>query len=227
MRTWWTRPLICATCSRVSATTSSPRDGTCSERHGPLDLAGVHDHEPAAHQLVEHLTSSLTTAHPQRQVGVVRIGEPTDTLELDHAAGCVAGREVEHSPASDGGELVAVADQRHASAGGVGELEERPGGVLVEHPGLVDDQDGTAVQPWRIGRRCHPSPATVLVPAVAVLVQQPRHRVRCRADLTGRDLGGLPGRRDDQHPPAARLDLRSLSRRAAASCPSRRRPRPR
>ena len=153
--------------------------GTCGERRGPLDLAGVHDHEPAAHELVEDLTSSLTTAHPQRQVGVLRIGEAADPLELDDAIGCVASREVEHSPASDGGELVPVADQRHLGAGVVGELEERAGGVLVEHPGLVDDEEGTAVQPRRTGRRRHPSPPTVRVPAVAVLVQQPRHGVRC------------------------------------------------
>ena len=158
--------------------------------------------------ITEDLPRLLTTPHPQREVGVLRIGEAADPFELDDAIGCVAGREVEHSHASDGGELMAVADQSHASAGGVGELEERPGGVLVEHPRLVDDHYGTAVEPWRIGRRCHPSPATVLVPAVAVLVQEPRHGVRGSADLAGGDLGGLPGRRDDQHPPTARLDLR-------------------
>ena len=57
-RTWWARPLIRATCSRVSATTSSPRAARTASAAVPLDLAGVHDHEPAPYQLVEDLTRS-------------------------------------------------------------------------------------------------------------------------------------------------------------------------
>ncbi|WP_231482777.1 hypothetical protein [Nocardioides sp. URHA0020] len=49
--------------------------GARREHSGPLDAAGVHDHKTSADELVEHLTSSLTTAHLQRQVGVLRIGE--------------------------------------------------------------------------------------------------------------------------------------------------------
>ncbi len=53
------------------------------------------------------------------------------------------GGVVEDAAAADGGELVAVADERDPCAGLVGDGEQRAGGVLVEHPGLVDEQQVT------------------------------------------------------------------------------------
>jgi hypothetical protein len=44
---------------------------------------------------------------------------------------------------------VAVAHQREGCAGLVGQLEERAGGVLVEHSGLVDHQECPVVEPGR------------------------------------------------------------------------------
>ncbi len=72
--------------------------------------------------------------------------------------------EVEHAAAADRGQLVPVTDQRDPRAGLVGDGQQRAGGVLVEHPGLVDQQHVTASgsQPGR-GRR----PVSGRFPAVA------------------------------------------------------------
>jgi hypothetical protein len=133
-----------------------------------------------------------------------------DALELDQPTRRESGGQVEHSPASDRRQLVPVADQRHPSTGGVGELEQCAGRVLVEHPGLVDDQEGAAIEARRVGCRLRPLPAPVLVPAVTVLVQEPSHGVRRGADFGRRDLCSLASRRQDQHPSTACLDLCSL-----------------
>lgn len=46
---------------------------------------------------------------------------------------------VEDATAPDGRQLVPVPDERYSCARLVGDGEECSGGVLVEHPGLVDE----------------------------------------------------------------------------------------
>ncbi len=169
----------------------SPAGGVHREDLLPLDLAGV-DHDLApAHQLVEECAGVLALAHPQRQGRVSGVGEPADTLELDMTLGGVPGGEVEHSPTPDRGELMPVPHQDQRSAGGVGELEQGAGGVLVQHPGLVDHQQGPPAQPGCGRRGFGAGPAAVLVPSVAVLVQQPARPTEpgCRS---GGRRPGLP-----------------------------------
>ena len=61
---------------------------------------------------------------------------------------------VEDAAAADGGQLVAVADERDPGAGFIGDSEQGSRGVLVEHPGLVDEQQVTRQQPGhRVGAR--------------------------------------------------------------------------
>ena len=82
---------------------------------------------------------------------------------------------VEDAAASDGRELVPVADERDPRSGLVGDRQERAGGVLVEHPRLVDQQQVTRSKSGGgsgvgVGS---PGPVPVVVPAPAVLVDQP------------------------------------------------------
>jgi hypothetical protein len=124
------------------------------------------------------------------------------------------GGEVEDAAAADRGQLVPVAEQRHPHPALVCDGEQGAGGVLVEHAGLVDDQQ----IPWpqsrgllragvdpagdRIGLPgLEPGPGAVGVPAPAVLVGQPRRRPSRRAHPGGGDLGGLQ-RRGDHYQPA-------------------------
>ena len=46
--------------------------------------------------------------------------------------------------------------------------------ILVEHPGLVDNEQRPPVEPWGVRRGLAATPAAVVVPPVAVLVQQRR-----------------------------------------------------
>ena len=64
-----------------------------------------------------------------------------------HAPGGPSGRVVQDAAAADRGELVPVTDERDPGAGLVGDVEQRPGGVLVEHPGLIDQQQVAGQQP--------------------------------------------------------------------------------
>jgi hypothetical protein len=94
----------------------------------------------------------------------------------------LAGGEVENSAAADGGELMAVAEQRQANPALVGDGQQRPRGVLVEHPGLVDGEQVARVQSCglpgagvgdfgdRVGLADgQPGPGAVAAPAPAVL----------------------------------------------------------
>lgn len=65
----------------------------------------------------------------------------------DSSSRCASGGEVEDAAAADGGELVAVADERDGGAGVVGDREECAGGVLVEHAGFVDEEHVAGEQP--------------------------------------------------------------------------------
>jgi hypothetical protein len=53
---------------------------------------------------------------------------------------------VQDTTAADGWELVSVADERDPRTGLVGDGEQRAGGVLVEHPRLVDEQQVTGAK---------------------------------------------------------------------------------
>ena len=109
-----------------------------------------------------------------------------------------------------------VPHQCQPSAGLVGDGEQSPGGVLVEHPGLVDEQDVTGQQPGFEVRIVwfDSGPAAVVVPSEAVLVGQPRRRERVPAQLPGRDRGRL-ARRGHHH-----QGLRWSPSRIAAAAPS-------
>ena len=105
---------------------------------------------------------------------------------------------------------MAVAEERDAGMRLVGDREQRAGGVLVEHPGLVDDQHITGKQPsTRIGTdagcKLGVSPVAVLISPVAVLVDEPGCGERVGAYLLLRRLSGLEGGGDDHEPTAVRL----------------------
>ena len=87
-------------------------------------------------------------------------------------------------------------DERDACAGLVGDGQEGSGGVLVEHPGLVDEQQVTGPEPGAgtgSGVRLS-GPVAVAVPAPPVLVDQPGGGVPFGAGLGGGDLRGLQRR---------------------------------
>ena len=108
---------------------------------------------------------------------------------------------VEDATAADRGELVSVAEERDPGAGLVGEGEQGAGGVLVEHPGLVDDQQIAGPQfGCRVGVLRVADPVALVVPPPSVLVDQPRGRAAGGAGLPASDLGGLQ-RRGDHHQP--------------------------
>jgi hypothetical protein len=66
-------------------------------------------------------------------------------IEPDHRLGDrPAGSEVEDPAATDGWELVTVADECDPSTGLIGDGEQGAGGVLMQHPRLVDQQQVTA-----------------------------------------------------------------------------------
>jgi hypothetical protein len=136
--------------------------------------------------------------------GVLGVGEPVGDVEVDQRLDRhPPGGQIEDSPATNGGELVTIAQERHPGAHLVGDHQQRHGGVLVEHPGLVDHKQIASTED-RVRRRHRvgvPGPAPILVPPEAVLVDQPRSGP-CDADLAGGDLGSLPRRGHDQHPPA-------------------------
>ena len=142
-------------------------------------------------------------AHAQGECGVVGVGEPVHCLQGHDSGGVGPGEGVvQDAAASDCGELVPVANQRDPRPGLVGDHQERSGGVLVEHARLVDEQQVTGSQPggWA---RCVvgvPCPVPVVVPAPAVLVDQPGRGVALGAGLRGGDLGRLQRRRHHQQP---------------------------
>jgi hypothetical protein len=164
-----------------------------------FDLAGMDDDLAAFEKRVEDLTRPLTGPHQQAEVGVRGIAEPMDRLELVVRFGShPACGEVEDAATADGRELVSVAEERDGGVRSVGDGEQRPGGVLVEHAGLLDEEYVAEDQARAgLGGRVGPRPVTVLVPAVAVLVDEPSGGEGVGADLLLCCLGGLEGGRDD------------------------------
>ena len=68
-----------------------------------------------------------------------------------------------------------VAHERDPGLTLVGDLQQGAGGVLVEHSGLVDDQQITAAQDcsWVKRLGVGPGPVAVVVPAPSPLMGQP------------------------------------------------------
>jgi hypothetical protein len=61
----------------------------------------------------------------------------------------LADREVENAAAAHGGELMAVAEQCGAHLALVGDGQQGAGGFLVQHPGLINDEDIPRGEPRR------------------------------------------------------------------------------
>jgi hypothetical protein len=105
------------------------------------------------------------------------------------------------TPPRDSRELVSVPEERDASPGLVGDGEKGAGGVLVEHPRFVHQQEVARFQHGRQGRaRGLARPAAVVVPSPSVLVGEPCCGVRACPGVTAGDRGRLQGRRHDDHP---------------------------
>ena len=198
------------------------------EVSGAFDRGGVHDDMAPAGELVEHGGGVVSGAHSQGELGVGGVGEPMDGLQGDHGGGVGVGDGVvEGAAAADGGELVAVSDERDPGAGLVGDREQGVGGVLVEHPGLVDEQQIPRIQVrgWRgCGVRVA-GPVAVAVPPPPVLVDQPRCGVAVGAGLGGGNLRPLQCGRDHHHPLATLGSAALESIRGWWSSRLRRRPR--
>ena len=123
-----------------------------------LDVGGVDAQLAAGQEAVEDLSGAFTAAHQQTELGVLGILEAVNDVEAQPGVGWgdLAG-VVEDASAADGGELVTVADQDDSGSCLVGDGDQGQGGVLVEHAGLVDEQDVAAAQCRR--QRAHATQA--------------------------------------------------------------------
>jgi len=140
----------------------------------------VDDDLAALDEQVEHRFRILPGAHCEAELGVVGVGEPVDVIQGEARVGIgPVGSEIEDTASSDGGQLMAVPDQRQTRASLVGNGHQRAGGVLVQHPGLVDQQQVTPTQ-HSIGRREGElaGPTAIVVPGEAILAREPRGGVR-------------------------------------------------
>ena len=96
----------------------------CEDVHGPIAFIVPRHH-----------------GHAEAEVGVGGVGEEVDGVEGDVVVGAgPPGGVVQDPAAPDGGELVPVPEQRDPDTDLVGDDQERGGGGLVEHPGLVDKE---------------------------------------------------------------------------------------
>ena len=120
------------------------------KRGGALNVSGVDDDLSAAVQLVEHARRVAALSHPQTQSRVIGISESVHLLQRDDR-GWVSPCDgvVEYAAAADGRQLVSVSNERNAGPGLVGDRQECSGRVLIEHPGLVDQQEITGPQECR------------------------------------------------------------------------------
>jgi hypothetical protein len=106
--------------------------------------------------------------------------------------------EIEDAAATDSRQLVSVTEQRDGRVRSVGDGEQRAGGVLVEHPGLVDEEDVTGQQAGAgLGGCVDLRRVAAFVPTVAVLVDEPGGGEGVGADLLLRCFGGLASGSDD------------------------------
>lgn len=129
---------------------------------------------------VEHHFRILPGAHGEAELRVVGVGEPVDVIQGQARVGTSPVRsEIEDTASSDGGQLMAVPDQRETRASLVGNGHQRAGGVLVQHPGLGDQQQVTPTQHSIGGRDGElAGPTAIVVPGEAVLAREPRGGVR-------------------------------------------------
>ena len=109
--------------------------------------------------------------------------------------GCGAlGGEVKHAAPPDRRHLMPVSSQGHTHVVFIGDGEQRPGGVLVEHSCLVHEQHvalaecrllaGAVEQHARVWAelvRGKSRPGAIVLPSVAVLVGQPAAENACEA----------------------------------------------
>ncbi len=181
--------------------------GESGESVVALGLACVDADLVTGPQCVEHLTHMLTEcltaggakagarAHRRADRGVLGIAESVHHIETGDGTGrCPSDREVEYAAATGGGQLMPVADQRDSCAGLIRDGQQGPGSVLVEHPGLIDQQKVTVGQH---GPGCRKSadtgPAAIVVPPEPVLMNQPCRRRGGCSEFTPCDLGSLEG----------------------------------
>ena len=107
--------------------------------------------------------------------------EPVHRAELD-LGGRPAGDHVQDAAAADRRQLPAVPDVHHAGVGVVGDVQQRAGGFLVQHPGLVDHQHVPRATAARWGAaRCTTCPVTGSVSPGRSRVHTPSssHRYPC------------------------------------------------
>jgi hypothetical protein len=110
-----------------------------------LDVGGVETDLAAGQEPVEDFSRALSTAHQQAEVGVLRVLEAMDDVEGELGVGWGdVGGEVEDASASDRGKLVPITEQDEPGVGFVRDRHECEGRVLVEHAGLVDEEDVAA-----------------------------------------------------------------------------------
>ena len=182
--------------------------GEAGERLLTLGFGGV-DHDLASlHQSVEDLPRALTSPHQQAQGRVLGVAEPVQGLQLDASFGTTpAGGVVQDPAAADGGQLVPVAGEPDPGSRLIRDGEQGQGGVLIEHPGLVDQEQVPGTQ-TSLGRRLRrdPAPVTILVPPIAVLVDEPGRRECLTAHLLLGDAGRLEGWGDHHQPVAPSLE---------------------
>jgi hypothetical protein len=82
----------------------------------------------------------------------------------------------EDPSAADGGELVPVTHERDPGTHLIRDRQQSACGVLIEHPGLIHQQQIAGLEP-RPRRRCwigSTDPVVLGVPAPAMLMDQPR-----------------------------------------------------
>ena len=158
-----------------AAAASSMASRAMGVRREALDVGTVDGDLSASKECVEYFTAALTGAHKQAQVGVLGICEAVDGLQRETGFGVrPAGGVIEYAAAADCGELVPVTDERDACVGVVGDGEQGSCDVLVEHAGFVHEQDVAGQEPGPgVGLCLDAGPVAVVVPAEAVLVDQP------------------------------------------------------
>ena len=147
-----------ATVSRVSATIA----GRCPAAEAVAAIwasascravgVGVQPDLPAGDQGVEHPAGIVAGAHRQGQLRVTGVRCPLLRRRSVRVKRCTPSRtrcarrvhpadgQIQDPAAADRRQLTPVTEQRHPGLALVGDREQGAGGVLIQHPGLVDDQ---------------------------------------------------------------------------------------